>query len=191
MDMFESIANGFVSATNYFIGMPIESYINVAFIILGVAGVSAITQLVKKVMKLTSEKVIVTVFTGISLVATLLATLISSAEVNPLILGEQTAAVMGIALPLYKFAIKPLSMVVSQFQLIRTPIEQKLAEVDALIPQSVVDQVKAIATPTTEVSITDTPVLALTNKTVVPVPKGTVVLTETEPQAQKDIIVDF
>lgn len=191
MEILINIANWFVSITNYFLAIPIENYLSIVVILLGVAGVSAVTQVLKKALKLTSDKKIVALFTSVSLVATLLVTLINSAEVNPLLLGEHTAAVMGIALPLYKFFIKPLSLIISQFQLIRTPLEQKLAEIDAEIPQHVIDEVKKIATPTTEVSVTEEPVVALTPTTAVTVPEGTVILTDTEAQAKKEVIADF
>lgn len=191
MDILVTIADWFVTVTNYFLSIPIENYISIVVILIGVAGVSAVTQVLKKALKLTSDKKIVALFTSVSLVATLLVTLINSAEVNPLLLGENTAAVMGIALPLYKFFIKPLSLIIAQFQLIRTPLEQKLAEIDAEIPQHVIDEAKKMTSPATEVAVTNEPVIALTQNTAVTVPEGTVILTDPEAQAEKEVIADF
>lgn len=191
MDILVTIADWFVTVTNYFLSIPIENYISIVVILIGVAGVSAVTQVLKKALKLTSDKKIVALFTSVSLVATLLVTLINSAEVNPLLLGEHTAAVMGIALPLYKFFIKPLSLIIAQFQVIRTPLEQKLAEIDVEIPQHVIDEAKKMATPETEVAVTNEPVIALTQNTAVTVPEGTVILTDPEAQAKKEVIADF
>lgn len=191
MDILVTIADWFVTVTNYFLSIPIENYISIVVILIGVAGVSAVTQVLKKALKLTSDKKIVALFTSVSLVATLLVTLINSAEVNPLLLGEHTAAVMGIALPLYKFFIKPLSLIIAQFQVIRTPLEQKLAEIDVEIPQHVIDEAKKMTSPATEVAVTNEPVIALTQNTAVTVPEGTVILTDPEAQAEKEVIADF
>lgn len=100
--------------------------------VLGAAGVSVATQVIKKLLSLESEKMVMTIFTAISFAASGLDYILSSHNLPPTILGVNTVAIMGVATPLYIYAIKPLSQFIVDVKAYRSQIADKVAEVETI-----------------------------------------------------------
>lgn len=105
----DAFINTLTNIADWFLSIPVEAW----GILLGAAGVSAITQVVKKVFTVENEKVIMVVFGAISFAATGLEYILSRTDLPPSILGVNTLLIIGAATPLYRFVIKPASNLIT------------------------------------------------------------------------------
>lgn len=184
MNPIELVVSVFTNIVSAFLSVPPEVYVT----ILGAGVVSVIVQILKKVLKLDSEKVVVTVFAAVAFAASGLEYLITAAELSPMFLGANTALLMGIATPLYRFVIKPLSLLISQYKLVKEPIEQKLDEIEAIAVPADVVQTAEGATLVTEQLRTDV-VVGITNSDI---PANTVaVVAPVEKEEEKEVVATF
>lgn len=135
--MFEQILNGISWLIQAFLGAPAEAIA----LVLGAAGVSILTQVVKKLGNLEREKVVIGVFTFIAFLASLLDYLITSNGMPPTILGFNTAVIMGVAQPIYYYVVKPLNKFLVEFKSYKQSLESKVDDIEA------VNKVNDIETP--------------------------------------------
>ena len=87
--------------------------------LLGAGGVSTLTQFGKKLLKLENERIVQILFATVAFAAAALQYLLSSKNLPPSILGVHTATLIGVATPLYFFAIKPANNFISDFKSFR------------------------------------------------------------------------
>lgn len=123
----------FTAIITALLNVPTEFYV----LILGAGGVSVLTQVSKKLLSLESEKVIMFVFTSIAFLASALEYLLYSANLPPTVLGINTVVIMGIATPIYTFAVKPATLFIRDVQIYRDQINAKVAAVVASAPAPV------------------------------------------------------
>lgn len=135
---------------NFFGTIPAEFYV----FIFGAAGVSAITQVLKKVFSLESEKIVMVLFAGISFAASGIDYLLSAHNLPPTVLGVHMVTLMGIATPLYRFVIKPLDIFFGNYKKYRSQI---MSEVEALDAVATIPGSKIVETPTMPVIVAPVP----------------------------------
>jgi hypothetical protein len=126
--MFEQILNALSWLIQAFLGAPAETIA----IVLGAAGVSVLTQVVKKLGHLEREKVVIGVFTFIAFLASLLDYLITSNGLPPTVLGFNTAVIMGVAQPIYYYVIKPLNRFLVEFKGYKASLQTKVEDIEAV-----------------------------------------------------------
>jgi len=88
-----------------FLNVPVEVYV----LVLGAAGVSLLSQLFKKWFKIENEKWMFSIVLGIAFLGSFLDWFLTSQSLPPQIIGIQTSILVGIAQPVYFYAIKPLN----------------------------------------------------------------------------------
>lgn len=125
---------------NIFLEVPSEVWV----LILGAAGVSVFTQVLKKILAVENEKVIMTLFMAASFAASGLEYLLSQTNLPPTVLGINTALIIGIATPLYRFAIKPASRLLSDFKAYRNQVSSKLNELETLNAAAALPEAKVV-----------------------------------------------
>lgn len=113
-------------------------------LIAGAGGVSAVTQIVKKLLSLENAKVIQVVFATVAFLATAGEYLLVNHNMPASIFGLSTAALMGVATPIYFYVIKPLDTFITQ---VRNFTKSQQAADPAVLP---VDTLPAPAAPITK-----------------------------------------
>jgi hypothetical protein len=101
-----------------------------ALLLGGAAGVSLLTQGAKKLFDLTNEKHIVAIFNIIAIAASGLDYLLTASNLPPVIIGINTLLLTSIAHPIYIFAIKPLSIFISNVQAYKNRVMEKVEQID-------------------------------------------------------------
>lgn len=115
------------------LSIPTEIYV----LVLGASGVSVVTQVVKKLSKAESAKVITFIFTSISFITAGFDYLMQSGAVPPTILGFNTLAIMGMATLIYRYAVKPLSLFASAVMAYQTQIQEKANDITGVTAQDI------------------------------------------------------
>jgi hypothetical protein len=103
-------------------------------LVLGAAGVSAITQVIKRLLALKNEKVVQVLFATVAFLATCGQYLFVDHNMPASIFGLSTAALMGVATPLYFYIIKPLDSFVRAVKAYSAAQEEGLPDIP---PQAV------------------------------------------------------
>jgi len=141
----------------------------------GAAGISGITQIIKKALKLKNDKVIVTLFAVVSFISSGIVYIVTNPNLPPEILGFSTITLMGLATPIYRFVIKPISNILAFYKTYKPQIDEKIQAIeDTVIPQHIVSEAAALNVA---------PIL-----TTVPVDSSTTLV---QTQAEKELIADF
>lgn len=125
--------------------------------ILGGLGVTVVTQVSKKLLALESDKKVVLLLTGVSFVFSGIEYLATSSGLPPTILGVNTATLIGIAIPLYHFGVKPINEFITAVKLYRLQLETKATEISLggqPLPQPTVITTESIAPPVTSDKVT-------------------------------------
>lgn len=138
-------------------------------VILGAAGVSALTEILKKLSKLENDKVIMLLFMTVSTLATTIDYLLAATDLPPTILGFNTALIIGVATPLYRFVISPLSKLITGYQAYKQQMAAKVSEMEAINKTNSIDQPILSDVVASEIQST------VTTPVVVPAPKPEVV----------------
>jgi len=138
---------------NAYHSIPSETWVA----LLGAGGVSFFTQIGKKLLKLESENVVQMLFAVVAQAATTLQYLTSQHNLPPSVLGIHTAALMGLATPLYFYVIKPADGFLSDLSAYKAAKAKVTAEEASTL--SSVDQAAAAiaADPVTASPATTTP----------------------------------
>lgn len=141
-------------AITYILGTPT----GIIVLILGAGGVSVLTQVSKRLLKLEkdNEKLIMFIFMLISFSASGLEYLLSAHNLPPTILGVNMGLIMGVATPLYIYAVKPLTLLINDAKIYRSSIAAKVSDIE----QVSAAQVAAVAPATPVVPVVDTPAAA-------------------------------
>lgn len=144
---------------NFFGSIPAEFYV----FVLGAAGVSALTQVLKKTFSLESEKVVTILFAGVSFIAGGFDYLLSAHNLPPMVLGVNMVTIMGIATPMYRFVIKPLDTFLGNYKKYRSQLMKEVETLDAVA--TTVPGSKVVETPTAQVVVAPIPDASVEDKT--------------------------
>jgi hypothetical protein len=126
----------------------------IALLFGGAAGVSLLTQWAKKIFAMTNEKYIMAIFNIIALLASGLGYFLTSSNLPPTVLGVSTVVLTGIATPIYFWLIKPLSLFITNVNLYKARLLDKVEEVEKLVMPEAPATITSTTTVTTESSTT-------------------------------------
>jgi len=119
-----------LEAFNWIVNLFLNTPVQIIVLVLGSAGVSILSQVLKKWFKIENEKWVFLLVAGIAAAGSGLDWFIHSNSLPPMIIGLQTSVLIGIAQPIYFYVIKPLSLIVSSYKASRRAIEDKLEQLD-------------------------------------------------------------
>lgn len=156
----------------FFLQVPTQVWI----IILGAAGVSLLSQLFKKWLKIENERWVFALVMGIALLGSVLDWFLTSSNLPPTIIGIQTSLMIGIAQPIYFYVIKPLNLIIAGYKANKEAIKQKLTDLETM----------PIAVPINTLEDTQTATEAIQNAAT----QATATVTP-QPVAAEGAIVDF
>lgn len=142
---------------------------SVIAVLIGAAGVSVLTELVKKLGKLENDKVVTAVFMTVSALASGLDYLLTSSDLPPSILGVSTFLLIGVATPVYRYGIKPLSIVIAKYRSYKVELANKVSEIEAVNKTNSIE--KSVLTEVTETNGVDTIETAINTPVSVSAPK--------------------
>ena len=123
-----------LEAFNWVVNLFMNTPVQVIVMVLGSAGVSILSQVLKKWWKIENERWVFLLVVGIALAGSFLDWFINSNSLPATIIGLQTSVLVGIAQPIYFYVVKPLSMVIRSYRANKNAIEDKLKQVEAAAP---------------------------------------------------------
>lgn len=149
-----TIINGIDGLIQAFLNTPTETIV----LVLGAGGVSALTQVSKKLLKLKNDKAIVSLLMAISFVASMIDYVVTNtSNLPPSILGINTAVLAGLAHPLYYFLVKPADRVIGEFRQYKDDMKAKVEDIEAVNTVATIEQEAAPATPADPATVPPTP----------------------------------
>lgn len=115
----------------FFLSVPDQIYV----LILGSAGVSVLSQVFKKALKIENERWVFSIVMVVALLGSVLDWLLTNNGLPPTIIGVQTSLLVGIAQPIYFYVIKPLNMVIAGYKANKAALEAKVNGIEtATVP---------------------------------------------------------
>lgn len=129
MEAFQTLINLFINTPAWMISL-----------VLGAAGVSLLTEFMKRLMKLESDKVITVLFVTVSSLASGLDYLMTTTDLPVAIFGLQTAMILGVATPIYRFGVKPLSIALGEYMKNKQKIAAKVQEIESINKAQSIEQ---------------------------------------------------
>lgn len=112
--------------------------------------ISVLLQKFKGWFNLKSDKVVTFLFMALSFLTVAIDYLVSAASANPTILGERTFVIMGVATVIYRYLVKPMSLLVNDAKLAR----QNTVPSESFVP-SPVTNIATVVTPGETFSVTN------------------------------------
>jgi hypothetical protein len=170
------IVNNFEPFLQHFLSTPAS----LVAIFIGAAGISVLTQVVKKLGKLENDKVITAVLFTLSFMTSALDYIMSTTSLPPTILGISTVFLVGAATGVYRYFVKPLTIVLRKYLEYRSQIKNKAAEYEAIDKVTSIE--KAVVTEETKTDDGDTLTTSVNTPVAIPAVK---------PLEQKTPVVDF
>ena len=118
--------------------------------------ISLIMQGLKKWISLQSDKVITFLLTALSFIAASFDFVVRTVDANPMFLGQKTAVILGLTLPVYRYVIKPFTTLLTDAKAYRvTKEQQKVADADvASVTVPADSNITVTPTPTSNVTVT-------------------------------------
>lgn len=172
----EYIVSNFGPLLDNFLSTPSS----IIAIFIGAAGVSILTQVIKWLGKLKNDKVITGVLITTSFLASALDYFISSTTLPPTILGFSTVFLIGAATPVYRYVVKPLSVVLTEYRKRQPELQNKASEMEAVNKVSTIEQ--AVISEETKTDDGETQKTSVITPVVISAPK---------PLAEKPAVIDF
>lgn len=117
-----------VNVFDFFLQIPVEVW----GLLLGATVVSTVTQVLKGLLKMENDKIIMFLFVSMSFAASGLDYLINQAMLPPTILGFNTALIIGVATPVYRFFVKPATSFLRDVRAYRGRLVEHLDEIEAV-----------------------------------------------------------
>lgn len=168
----------------FFLQVPTTVWV----LILGAAGVSLLSQLLKRWFKIENERWVFALVMGIALVGSALDWFLTASNLPPTIIGVQTSLLVGIAQPIYFYVIKPLNLIIAGYKANKEAIKKKLAELETAPIVAPIDTLQDTQTVVEAVQNAATEATAIVTPQATPV-EGAVVDFEQTPK--KPVVADF
>lgn len=124
---------------NWLVTLFLNTPVEVLVLVLGAAGVSVLSQLLKKWFKIENERWMFLTVVTIAGLGSFLDWFINSSTLPVSIIGIQTSVLVGIAQPIYFYAVKPLNLIIAGYRQDKKAIQEKLQLVEAAPAPAVVN----------------------------------------------------
>ena len=163
-----------LEAFNWLVNIFLNTPVQIIVLLLGAAGVSVLSQVLKKWWKIENERWVFLLVLTIAFLASGLDWFLNSATLPATIIGIQTPLLIGIAQPFYFYFVKPLNLIIAGYRANKKALEDKLAELDTTpVPttlNTLEDSQKVIDQATGKViTVSQAEMAAIINPPVVPV----------------------
>lgn len=113
---------------NWIVNLFLNTPVQIIVLVLGAAGVSILSQVLKKWWKIENERWMFLLVTGIAFAGSFLDWFLHSSTLPVSIVGIQTSVLIGIAQPIYFYVVKPINLIISGYRANKKLIEEKLNE---------------------------------------------------------------